>query len=63
MSWSVGAAVAVGAGSALRVFFRLPCCPASSKGVSRVLVSDFYQVAAAIETEPGASPNCASIAE
>jgi len=42
---------------------RPPCCPSSRNGVSRARVIDFCHVAAAMETEPEASPNCASMAE
>ena len=45
-------------GGAVRVLL-----PPSLYGVSPVRLTDLLQVAAAIETEPGASPNCSSMAE
>src|SRR6185503_910274 len=57
-----GAGVTTGAGSAFLAFFA-PFCPVSWNGVSLPRVTDFANVAAAIDTDPDASPNCASIAE
>src|SRR6185503_11498984 len=40
-----------------------PFCPSSRNGVTLLLVTPLAQVAAATDTEPEASPNCASMAE
>lgn len=54
--------VAVGVARVRRPFLPV-CCPASRYGVSRVRPTAAAQFAAAMETVPGARPNCASMAE